>query len=1769
MPLTVDTANLCITDADGLCSQPGQPTTPSIVSASLIGNTTITVVIDEVGGKVGATHSVEFRRNAVLGEDFRIVEDYQPMLRDAVTMTDRFGMACAAFYPNIGQTELFVEITSDADNAINPSGLTLMQNGNLLVAEVMQIGETVREVSLLKAMLGDEITSDADIVAMYRAQADTPDDEVDSTVCALSLAADSDTDGLADIIDSAPFDASISTTNTDIASTAPLAVAPSESDVFYSRDVVVRNLLCGGDDSRTSESPSQCRPAGGEFSYIQEIGSNELVKKTFREAMPVATYFGIESTKARVFRVDKSCRQILDAARDYHLSKVKIADYCMDVTDDFANEAIGSRLYVWAEVEQGLLVASDYRSYEVRVLPEINFAGQVSYLYDKPTTRSVVVSAYVGSSTQRVTVSVRGLSETTAVALTAENNVPLLGDKSGIIDGFYYPTGEGRHPSAGETVTRWLDGSAQIWQPTSDTLVARAGGYPEFGDMRYAIGTTNYVDVKVVDESEAITRINTILLYDISNSPLVHRVSSMVAGRPYYVVADLTTNDTDIGEQVSVAMQWVDGYRIITTITQVINEVRTAGHLIDAEYIEIIAVEVDDTNTTRTITVGWNNIGAVEDIRATYVVTATPPALYGASDDDNDRIPNSHDVYPDNPQTLQVAVADTISPTIDYLTSQRLYPLFISDTGMIKVLGAGGSDRADYSVANIAYADIDAETKMLLRINDEDSSVARIATFGIGGVDYAVGGGGEVAGGITYSVFPLEWSAGEVLYVGTYNSEAGRWERLERGSGGDAESWYAVERQAGTACSGRLEKYQREHRGGGDDGTGFIASEQNCIMLAIRDGGRYDDSSLDGRVIAMGGLSAMPFRLSTAPLIATIDDIKLLATGLSYTVPVAVRVDNEADLTVSLVSDNDVVVSTTPTAVSSASGAGTMRTANFGLTPQRIGDAVLKVSASDGASTDTETFKVAVAANTAPTIGGIDALETTSVLVGQSIMLNFRVNDADIESAANEALNVAVAAKHDVLVGWTLEEYPDYNFRLSVSGEVEGNEKMTITATDSSGASTQRIVIVQVRTAPSTDRFVQSRFLGGPTNVVCAACRIAADGIAHIRFQPNRTNLITTDDKNYVEFTLQLQRADGLGMDLDYLSSVGFALDYDTTVFGDDLNDPALSDDGSGGSQCSYVRKDLFTATGKSYSLSFSDDPGGELMVTERNDYFENLDSGEAGAALFSLLTTDWQDVITLRCEIPSGREVAEAGIAISGRYPRSIINRKYPSIGEALQRPMFLIADNDLRGFRLDGKTYAEDYARYGDGRGVRIKFSKGIATQLTTQHFVVRFADDSDTAVAPQVIAVAHTPNSAYANVLIGDAIAGAELRLISSGTTVINDIDGNALADGNFVAALEYDAAAPQATTMTRVAFADGLSTWHIGFSAPIYAASVDAANLCITDADGLCSQPGQTPPPSIVSASLIGNTTITVVIDEVGGKVGATHSVEFRRNAVLGEDFRIVEDYQTMLRDKIIITDIIPPTITVVAKNNGEAVVTEDSHTHITYKVGFKVSASEPVIGLDAPSSYQLLRMSRNDDVEIVEAVPIVERIPNQMNAVSVSFTGVRLEVNIVKETSGFTLGRANNNSMDDLAGNNPVGMSDGDGGVEPLDGAGVQSAKAMAMTSDPSSNARLIELMLSEGVLMPVFSSATAAYTAEISNATTLIAVSLRVAHSGALVTVNGKEVTNEMPSRIIEIGDEITTTVRITVIAQDGTSMPYTVEITRGPSVIRIRTKVFLEGVMD
>ena len=269
-------------------------------------------------------------------------------------------------------------------------------------------------------------------------------------------------------------------------------------------------------------------------------------------------------------------------------------------------------------------------------------------------------------------------------------------------------------------------------------------------------------------------------------------------------------------------------------------------------------------------------------------------------------------------------------------------------------------------------------------------------------------------------------------------------------------------------------------------------------------------------------------------------------------------------------------------------------------------------------------------------------------------------------------------------------------------------------------------------------------------------------------------------------------------------------------------------------------------------------------------------DYGEIDPELLSLFGTDWKEIMTMKCEIPEGQANQDAGLAIFAGS-NIFVTRDSREPLAVSDRRIFTLVDNDLRGFRLDGKSYAQDYARYGNGRGVRVKFSKGIATQLTSQHFVVRFTDDTEN--PPAVTQVVHTPNSPYANVLIGRPVANAVMRLVSTGTTVVEDIDGGLLADGSFVAALEYDANAPRATTITKVSFVDGRATWNIGFSAPLYTHTVRAENLCITNEDDICTQQGQATTPSIVSASLNSSTTMSVIVDEVGSNMEDTYSLEF--------------------------------------------------------------------------------------------------------------------------------------------------------------------------------------------------------------------------------------------------------------------------------------------------
>jgi hypothetical protein len=111
-------------------------------------------------------------------------------------------------------------------------------------------------------------------------------------------------------------------------------------------------------------------------------------------------------------------------------------------------------------------------------------------------------------------------------------------------------------------------------------------------------------------------------------------------------------------------------------------------------------------------------------------------------------------------------------------------------------------------------------------------------------------------------------------------------------------------------------------------------------------------------------------------------------------------------------------------------------------------------------------------------------------------------------------------------------------------------------------------------------------------------------------------------------------------------------------------------------------------------------------------------------------------------------------------------------------------------------------------------------------------------------------------------------------------------------------------------------------------------------------------------------------------------------------------------------------------------------------------------------------------------------------------------------------------------------------------------AGVSSFSDWTL-GQPSANANLADLVLSNGTLDPAFSAGITAYTANVPFAVNSITVTPTVADGSASVTVNGNPVTSGSPSDPVALnqGSNIVTTV---VTAQDGTTTKtYTVDVTR------------------
>ena len=567
---------------------------------------------------------------------------------------------------------------------------------------------------------------------------------------------------------------------------------------------------------------------------------------------------------------------------------------------------------------------------------------------------------------------------------------------------------------------------------------------------------------------------------------------------------------------------------------------------------------------------------------------------------------------------------------------------------------------------------------------------------------------------------------------------------------------------------------------------------------------------------------------------------------------------------------------------------------------------------------------------------------------------------------------------------------------------------------------------------------VQSRFITspGPFSQTCsiadsdAGCMPNTDGVVHMRFDldnvrvdDNRTPDNSDDDR--LVFKIQVRKiSPQSGSALPY-SVGGLGIDYNPALFGENLD--GMSDVSE---QCTYIRGDAFT--GASYTLTVTDTSPGLLSLFEVADDFTD---SNATANSFSEID-DWQDFIEMSCLIRfdadgngsidagEGALDAEAGIALSRRlWAENQVWIASDGESDALNRTVFGFADNDLRGFRVDGKTWVQDYARYDDGKGVRVKFSKGITTKLEPQHFVL----DADNAAVN--IQTRHEAGSAYADIIFDTAINSGILRLVSTQNSIVMDESDEALADGSFVAALEYDADAPRAMNMVMTGDQyDGTvnrSTWAIPFNKPLNSNfTITADDLCITEMKGACVAVGEASMDmsSIDSVSLDeGATTLTVVINEGNGQMGGMRSLEFRRNAVLGADLRVVEDYQTELRDKIKLTDRIGPTITVTA-----AALARSSTLPFGYDISFTVSANEIVADLADTQSYLLA--GRKEDNTIVAYSDIsgtAETSADGTVTLSYQYEVNSSTIEALQDISGFTLLRATATALLDEADKEPI------------------------------------------------------------------------------------------------------------------------------------------------
>ena len=407
----------------------------------------------------------------------------------------------------------------------------------------------------------------------------------------------------------------------------------------------------------------------------------------------------------------------------------------------------------------------------------------------------------------------------------------------------------------------------------------------------------------------------------------------------------------------------------------------------------------------------------------------------------------------------------------------------------------------------------------------------------------------------------------------------------------------------------------------------------------------------------------------------------------------------------------------------------------------------------------------------------------------------------------------------------------------------------------------------------SAQMLPQGRFTEGLSG--CTSCNLGEDGVLRFRFNPDTVDVVTETIEGVETQRLKLAIEAKITSNDAPLGWAGALsrVNYNEAAFGELIND----------NKCTFGRQSIFTSnTGTgTYSPRYRRNDSDTMALLETS----------AAAGLdpvllptlrpsYANLTNQFQTFLVMTCSIDNITE--DAGFSFHGRVAGDNTARNFAAETRngrvTVGRELLALADNDLRGFRLDGRTWVKDYARYGDGKGVRLEFSKNIATQLATGSFSLDTTDDT------RISTVTHVVGTPYAEIeFSGEPIANDILKI--STQTAIMDADGGALADGNFAAFLFYDAGAPRV-----IDFTQDNSTFTLTFSEPINPDFLSASDLCVTEPNGACEADEDDRTVPVLSVATpsgeMSPRMLTMVVDpSAGAKTGGMRSIEFRRNAVL--------------------------------------------------------------------------------------------------------------------------------------------------------------------------------------------------------------------------------------------------------------------------------------------